>query len=340
MGLNCLANVKVATVSRYIKPSGMAPVTEKRKRAGSRWALSSQRLKIRKSSSSVQIRSVTSRKPVYKRRVSTIQQRNRLEDTSDIWEDVSLDFEEPTVNLMNLPLEIREQIWRYVLDDLFLNHESSNHVQVDHPLLHYIHEEDNGQFMLQQDSDKLRRTFFASILPKQIFLTKQILDEASLVFLRHSNFALYSGDAVASMQMYLTSFPQQCGYQNMRYVTFGRLGLQHSTRSITSPLSLLKRCPGIRNISIVLDFHDLQDKDMDPIRVLLSPYQFDQKAELSKLCTLPGPMIVTLRYMRVVGDPFQDRSTRDLFAPYAAAFQQEIDRTGSKITLKWETSEL
>jgi hypothetical protein len=39
-------------------------------------------------------------------------------ESAGVWEDVPLDFKEPPVTLIDLALELRDNIWDYVLDDL------------------------------------------------------------------------------------------------------------------------------------------------------------------------------------------------------------------------------
>ncbi|KAF1968879.1 hypothetical protein BU23DRAFT_571965 [Bimuria novae-zelandiae CBS 107.79] len=245
---------------------------------------------------------------------------------SDVWEDVPIDFVEPPINLLSLPLQIREHIYENMLEDV------PDEVVAPHSLAHWLLMNTDGQCVNGPDPRNMQHTFFAKVLPKGFYMNKQVLYEASLVFLRRTMLSLYNSEQHQSaglLHKYLSSFSENQGYKSVRRLKILDNYLFNWGKGALSPHSILSTCPGIRELDISISYYDLlvlslwwyPGKHKFGERKLLSPLRFDREYKLSRLCSFKGSLTLNIRYARAA------------FKPFIETLQREIEKRGAKITI-------
>lgn len=240
--------------------------------------------------------------------------------------------EKPPVGLMDLPRELRDEIWSYVVES-WANQLSVNRTNTEWE-------------MAQKVPAKLRQILFQDHIegfPK--LNNKQILDEVTLAELRHVTVFLRSEEGTAMLNTYLSTFPEQQAYQQIRHIKIqGHHLKSEPLHSITNPISLIKRCSGLRSIEIDgLDMEEFTMRESSNQWMLpeqwMSTDTFLKDWGVAKICTLPGPLTVKIEiiwYIQQDLPPMQwapIQWAQGIMAPYIKSLQDEIDRTGARITL-------
>lgn len=159
--------------------------------------------------------------------------------------------EEMSVNLMDLPLEIRDNIWSYVLADVPEQVEVPDNIFWGEKTADWIIRDP-----FSAGPEKIHQTLFAKQLPMEIYLSKRTLYEASLVFLRRTTLLIYGyclNTRAWHLHEYLKTFSGNQGYMNVHsLILLESLGVdvfpRRSENYCLFCVPLLRLCTGLRNL--------------------------------------------------------------------------------------------
>jgi hypothetical protein len=219
---------------------------------------------------------------------------------------------------MELPLEIRENTFDYVLSGV-----DEFRAPRDLPAIETL------------DSDKyeqLWRAWAKINLPREMFLSKQIVQEASLVAIRRSKIVLDLDDLdedIEQLQLlhhYLGSFPDHQGYANVRHLKF-----DGDLLSDWAPIhELCVLCPGLREIDITLGYWTFQVKTMEEYQSCVDEMGLSRLFDVDQSWTLNITCFLTTQ------SPNSLARAQTFFQPFIQWFGEELRRRKSAIAIKFK----
>jgi hypothetical protein len=215
--------------------------------------------------------------------------------------------------IMDLLLEIREITFDHVLSDVTELTAPRYRVEI----------ENFGP----DNYEKLWRLWAAVNFPLDLSVSKQVLQEASLMAIRRSKIVLELDDIdedIDQLQLwchYLGSFPDDQGYTSVRH-----LSLEEDLMLDWAPIhKLAVLCPGLREIDITLGSWYLGNKTfaeyVDGVG-LSQLYDVDRPWTLNITCFLIHRSAATLAKAQAV------------FGPFIVWFRQELQRRKSAVSVQ------